>query len=354
MRSSTRSGNASDAARLAKKNENRTHYKDTVLADILSQGIPIVPTVAVDAAVDAETEKAQAEAKANADFLTHLETEKKPAKKPYLDKIRDYSDHMVSGWMPTTMQQAKFERADGPATYRYMGPEDSNDTGLLYNSAPFIGGKAQWDADGQAMPSDEPMGRWTLIRSERAEVPVPRSLKEFFIEIDGELTQVKRSIVHGPDGTSPFLYVCDFREEVDADLRLPVIIDMKRWTEEAQVLPIGDKHFAHRNALGILQFADLDGKLGASYPVMEVDPKNVKNKRRDYANLCKSWRALNADERTVARGNKERRVPRGAGAEAYLVKSEGVLAGKDNYFIEVKKNDDGKWIPVQRSTSNPY
>lgn len=353
MRSSIRSGNASDVARLAKKNQNRSHFKDTVMANILSQGIPVVPTVAVDVQ---EATKVDAEAKANADFLTHLETEDTSAqnKKPYVDMIRDYSDYNASGWQPNAMQQAKFERDDGPATYRYMGAEDGNDTGLLYNSAPFIGGKAQWNSDGTPMIAKDPMGRWTLVRSERAECEVPRSRRNFFIEIDGETEQVKGSIVHGMDSPNPFLYVCDFRDEVDPNLRLPVIINVERWVEEAQVLPIGDKHFAHRNALGILQFADLDGKLGASYPVMEVDPKNIKNKRRDYANLCKSWRALTADARTVARGKQERRVPRGAGAEAYLVKSEGVLAGKDNYFIEVKKNDDGKWVPVQRSTSNPF
>jgi len=113
------------------------------------------------------------------------------------------------------------------------------------------------------------------------------------------------------------------------------------------VTRMGEEFFAHRNLLGSLRLESFDGE-GVDYPIMEVEPKKIERKRRDYSNLCKSWRELSVAERKTARQNGERRVPRSAGYESYLVKEEGVLAGLDNYFIRVKKNDDGKWTKVAR------
>jgi hypothetical protein len=344
MRSSTRSGNASDVARLAKKNENRNHFRDTVMASIYPD-VSNVRTVPVDVIAQAFED---AKAKAEADFLTHLEVEKK-TKKPFVDRIRDYADYAAQGWNPDVQQQTKFDRPDGPPTFRYLMPADGTDTGFIHNSAPFIGGKAQWNDDATPKIADEPMGRWILDRAERAECEVPRSKRHFFIEIDGEMKEVGKNIVHGPDGENAFLYVCDFdKTEVDPSLRLPVIVDVERWTEEAQVVSMSGRSFAHRNLLGMLRFEDLEGKPGPTYPIMEVDPKNIERKRRDYANLVKSWRELTDDERSNARFSGQRRVPRGAGYESFLVKTEGVLAGKDNYFVEVKRDNDDKWVPIRK------
>lgn len=343
VRTNAGRGSSADAARLAKRKQNRNHYHDTVMAGIYPD-VPNVPTVE-------PTARAMLD---DIDLLAHLEVDSR--RKPFVDRIRSYEEYTAMGWNPDVMQYAKFDSPDSTkenpnakrTMYRYLAAADGADTGLIFNSAPFVNGKAQWNDDGTPMVSSDPMGRWHLDRSPRGECEVPRSRTNFFVEGSEGLKQISKNIVHGLESDAPFIFVSDLdRNEIDPNLRAPVVIDKEHWIEQAQVVQIGERFFAHRNLLGTLRFETLEGKPGPSYPIMEVDPKSIKLKRAAYATQCKNWRELTIEERSQRRFKGHRSTPHGAGYESFLVKAEGVLAGKDNYFVEVKKNDAGKWVPVR-------
>jgi len=341
MRSSTGSGNADDVARLKKKNQNRNHFKETVMGSIFPE-VPSVPTIPVDA------KELSPQDQAEADFLAHLDVDQ--GQRTFVDHIRDYAEYEAMGWNPEIMQRAEFHRDGSAPSVRFMGPADGPDTGLLFNPAPRINKRVQLNFDRTPVIEKDPIGRWVLNRATRGECQIQRSRKNFFVDLDGDVTQVYKNHVHNPDSECPFVFVDDINKTcVDPGLRLPVIVDMEHWVEDAQIVELDGRFFAHRNLLGTIQYQSLDGKPGISYPIMERDAKVITDNRRNYSNLCKNWREMTPSARTHARQNNERYVPKHAKSEAFLVKAAGVLAGKDNYFVEVQQNEQGKWLPMNRA-----
>jgi hypothetical protein len=337
-RSQSVRANASDAARIAKKKQNSNHYQDNTLAGIYPT-VPLVETVSIADALEAQRQKDEA------DLLQHLNGSN------FVDMVRDY-DGTSAGWNPDVVQGMKFQSPapteNNPnakrTTWMYLGVADGQDTGLVYHPVDKVNNRVVKDEEGNPALA-EAHGRWHLERAEREECQIPRSRYNCTVEIDGEMKPIETSIVFGLKSEEPYAFMQDIdKTTMDPTERVPVVVDMEHWVEDAQVVQMGEKFFAHRNLLGTLRLETLDGKPGPAWPICEVEPDKIERKREAYAKQVAEWRAMSVEERKQARRNRSAKVPYGAGQESYLIKAEN--AHRSNFLVEVKKDDAGIWRPV--------
>lgn len=330
-RSQVRTGSRRDAAKIAAKREaNANHFQSTVLAGVYPQ----VPQRVIE----------QPAASVDADLLAHLDSGSSSSSK-WVERVKDYGQREQQGWDPTVVQMVRFEtKVKNPKTgeiethqtVRYLAPEDSADSGNIFKAATNDKGRTLYK-DGQIVLADEPIGRWTLDRAEREQVTVERPRS--YAEVDGELKPISVSKVYKENGER-YCFRTDIDDlEMDPSVRCRVVIQGE--PEQAQVMHLGDRYFAHRNFLGTLSFESNEGGSSPSWPIMEVDPNTIERNRAKFNAQVARWEELTPNERREARKSNRSLIPMGAGFECFLVKKDGVTSRKDNMFVEmVERNGE--------------
>lgn len=269
----------------------------------------------------------------------------------YVERVKCY-DELSTGFNPKEFQTIKTQnivRRDGAediksVMYRHLGPEvdGTPDEGDIFHAVTNAAGKAVWD-EGYPRLEDDPVGRWRLIRSKHGEVDVPRKRDHFFVELDGELKEVKRGMVHGIKSGEPFVFITDIDPlEMNGSARLPVTVEVERWTEPSQVTEMGGRFFAYKHTVGVLEFTSKRGTWRGT--LVNSAPETIEFNRVSYGNIYKTWCALSPAERKSERQSKSalaRNINRGVNYESYIVKEENVLNGLNNFMVEVVKRDDG-------------